>query len=96
MEDRRLPHYLPGVKTGARVGNLKLDLPVDEDDYLMPSPQSTQPHHHAGYMDLIGDAKLGGKQKFLPGKFEKFISGRLLKNSKFLTNFLTILQTMAN
>lgn len=41
-----------------RVGNLKLDLPVDEDDYLMPSPQSTQPHH--GYMDLIGDAKLGG------------------------------------
>lgn len=61
MEDRRLPHYLPGVKTGARVGNLKLDLPVDEDDYLMPSPsQSTQPHH-GGYMDLIGDAKLGGR-----------------------------------
>lgn len=59
MEDRRLPHYLPGTKTGARVGNLKLDLPVDEDDYLMPSPQSTQPHH-GGYMDLIGDAKLGG------------------------------------
>ena len=63
MEDRRLPHYLPGVKTGARVGNLKLDLPVDEDDYLMPSPQSTQPHH-AGYMDLIGDAKLGGNILF--------------------------------
>jgi hypothetical protein len=66
MEDRRLPHYLPGVKTGARVGNLKLDLPVDEDDYLMPSPQSTQPHHHAGYMDLIGDAKLGGKNNSCP------------------------------
>lgn len=63
MEDKRLPHYLPGVKTGARVGNLKLDLPVDEDDYLMPSPQSTQPHH-AGYMDLIGDAKLGGNNSF--------------------------------
>ncbi len=77
MEDRRLPHYLPGVKTGARVGNLKLDLPVDEDDYLMPSPQSTQPHH-AGYMDLIGDAKLGGKiparqiSNYLWSSFENF------------------------
>lgn len=57
MEDRRLPHYLPGGpgKVGARVGNLKLDLPVDEDDYLMPSPQPNTTQHH-GYMDLIGDA----------------------------------------
>ncbi|KZS10602.1 putative Epidermal growth factor receptor [Daphnia magna] len=68
MEDRRLPHYLPGVKTGARVGNLKLDLPVDEDDYLMPSPQSTQPHH-AGYMDLIGDAKLGDNGDLSSGDY---------------------------
>ncbi len=83
MEDRRLPHYLPGVKTGARVGNLKLDLPVDEDDYLMPSPQSTQPHHHAGYMDLIGDAKLGGKKNSCPANL-KIHFRPFLKNSKFL------------
>ncbi|XP_055379373.1 epidermal growth factor receptor [Condylostylus longicornis] len=35
------------------VGNLRLDLPVDEDDYLMPTCQNnnTAP---SGYMDLIG------------------------------------------
>jgi hypothetical protein len=69
MDDQRrmAPHFLPGMagmagmtaKREAKVGNLKLDLPVDEDDYLMPSPQPTQTN--GGYMDLIGDAKLGGK-----------------------------------
>lgn len=55
MDDQRrmAPHFLPGMagmagmagmtaKREAKVGNLKLDLPVDEDDYLMPSPQPTQ------------------------------------------------------
>ncbi|XP_016988122.2 epidermal growth factor receptor isoform X1 [Drosophila rhopaloa] len=52
------------------VGNLRLDLPVDEDDYLMPTCQpgpnnnnnTNNPNHNnmaavgltAGYMDLIG------------------------------------------
>ena len=73
MDDRRLPHYLPGPSGtggnnngGNRVANLKLDLPVDEDDYLMPSPQSTTQPHHAAYMDLIGDAKLSGKIQINP------------------------------
>lgn len=35
----------------AQVGSLKLDLPVDEDDYLMPSPQQTQ--GASTYVDLI-------------------------------------------
>ncbi|KAL2718533.1 epidermal growth factor receptor isoform X1 [Vespula squamosa] len=39
----------------AQVGNLKLDLPLDEDDYLMPSPQL--PTNTTQYMDLIGDTK---------------------------------------
>ncbi|CAD6211930.1 GSCOCG00003904001-RA-CDS [Cotesia congregata] len=39
----------------AQVGNLKLDLPLDEDDYLMPSPQI--PANATQYMDLIGDTK---------------------------------------
>ncbi len=67
MDERRPPpHFLPTVsgmtmagmtaKRDVKVGNLKLDLPVDEDDYLMPSPQQT----NGGYMDLIGDAKMGG------------------------------------
>lgn len=46
----------------AQVGNLKLDLPLDEDDYLMPSPQ--MPPNNTQYMDLIGDAKSTGKVFF--------------------------------
>lgn len=30
-------------RSQAQVGTLKLELPVDEDDYLMPSPQQVQP-----------------------------------------------------
>ncbi len=83
MEDRRLPHYLPGSVTGkggARVGNLKMDLPVDEDDYLMPSPQTTQPPHH-GYMDLIGDAKMGsGDGEMSSGDFHRASMPDFVKN----------------
>ncbi|XP_034936586.1 epidermal growth factor receptor isoform X2 [Chelonus insularis] len=43
------------VHQQAQVGGLKLDLPLDEDDYLMPSPQI--PTNAAQYMDLIGDTK---------------------------------------
>ncbi|KAF5303726.1 hypothetical protein FQR65_LT00870 [Abscondita terminalis] len=42
-------------RSQAQVGSLKLELPVDEDDYLMPSPQQTQ--MNSTYVDLIGDAK---------------------------------------
>ena len=49
----------------AKVGGEVLNLPVDEDDYLMPSPSgSQQPPLSAtaqnGYMDLIGDGKISG------------------------------------
>lgn len=44
----------------AQVGNLKLDLPLDEDDYLMPSPQL--PANTTQYMDLIGESKPTGKR----------------------------------
>lgn len=37
----------------AQVGNLKLNLPLDEDDYLVPSPQQNQ--SASAYMDLIGE-----------------------------------------
>lgn len=51
-----------GVVTGnsreAQVGGLKLDLPLDEDDYLMPSAQQNE--SNTTYMDLIGDSKLPG------------------------------------
>ncbi|XP_065206948.1 epidermal growth factor receptor isoform X2 [Planococcus citri] len=45
----------------AQIGHLKLDLPLDDDDYLMPSPQQGQSVNttasSAAYMDLVGDAK---------------------------------------
>nr|WAR33938.1 epidermal growth factor receptor 2a [Scylla paramamosain] len=45
------------------VGDLRLDLPVDEDDYLMPSPQpsglATVGPSHQHYMDLMADAPDG-------------------------------------
>lgn len=41
------------------VGGMRLDLPVDEDDYLMPSPQpsglATVGPSHQHYMDLMAD-----------------------------------------
>ena len=43
----------------AQVGGLKLDLPLDEADYLMPSAQQNQ--NNTAYMDLIGDSKLPGQ-----------------------------------
>lgn len=39
------------ARSQAKVGTLKLDLPVDEDDYLMPSPQQAQ--GNTTYVDLI-------------------------------------------
>ncbi|XP_052746802.1 epidermal growth factor receptor isoform X2 [Bicyclus anynana] len=41
----------------AQVGDLKLNLPLDEDDYLMPSPQHKQ--NASTYMDLIGEGGEG-------------------------------------
>lgn len=52
-----------GGRREAHVGDLKLELPLDEDDYLMPSPQQSQAT--TAYMDLIGDSKLAGKHKVI-------------------------------
>lgn len=51
------------VHQQAQVGNLKLDLPLDEDDYLMPSPQL--PVNTTQYMDLIGESKPTGERNLL-------------------------------
>lgn len=42
-------------KSQAQVGGLKLELPLDEDDYLLPTPQQNQPA--TAYVDLIGESK---------------------------------------
>ncbi|XP_049829582.1 epidermal growth factor receptor isoform X3 [Schistocerca gregaria] len=43
-------------KREAQVGGMKLDLPLDDDDYLMPSPQQNQ--GATNYVDLISDSKM--------------------------------------
>lgn len=36
------------------VGNIRLDLPLDEDDYLMPTSSNQASATTSGYMDLVG------------------------------------------
>lgn len=43
------------------VGNVKLDLPVDEDDYLMPSPQNNK--NATTYLHIVGDPRMQGNFK---------------------------------
>ncbi|KAK4296732.1 hypothetical protein Pmani_030810 [Petrolisthes manimaculis] len=60
FSDQAPPASVPGY---GWVGDLRLDLPVDEDDYLMPSPQpsgmATVGPSHQHYMDLVPDATDG-------------------------------------
>lgn len=43
------------------IGNLRLDLPLDEDDYLMPTGPGTQP----GYMDLANQPAIDNPEYLL-------------------------------
>lgn len=53
------------------IGGVKLNLPIDEDDYLMPSAQPTTAKTH--YIDIIADANPAGKIPFfLSQMFMKF------------------------
>lgn len=50
------------------IGTLKLDLPLDEDDYLMPSgPLGCGSASGAGYMDLIGQPSCVDNPEYLIG-----------------------------
>lgn len=58
----------------AQVGNLKLDLPLDEDDYLMPSPQQNQAA--STYMDLIGEGNQESEEKTQDFRYPGFVGMR--------------------
>lgn len=58
----------------AQVGTLKLDLPLDEDDYLMPSPANDETDHKrrhtpANYIDLIGHQHSEGTIRTLKSNY---------------------------
>ncbi|XP_061715477.1 epidermal growth factor receptor isoform X1 [Cydia pomonella] len=66
----------------AQVGNLKLNLPLDEDDYLMPSPQHNQ--NASTYMDLIGE---GGESPEKDLRYTGFVAlgpKRCVDNPEYL------------
>ncbi|CAG7730524.1 unnamed protein product [Allacma fusca] len=68
------PYSTDSIKTReAQVGNLRLDLPVDDDDYLMPSPQNNQ--NTSAYLDLLGDSKNPDSGE-LYGKFGRYAAAR--------------------
>lgn len=65
----------------AHVGNLKLNLPLDEDDYLMPSPQHNQ--SASAYMDLIGES--GESQDAKDLRYSGYVgSKRCVDNPEYL------------
>ncbi|KAM7285491.1 epidermal growth factor receptor isoform X2 [Ixodes scapularis] len=52
-DDDAFLHNAATLPKGAKPGDMRMSLPVDEDDYLMPSPRSRG--LSTTYMDLIGD-----------------------------------------
>jgi len=57
---------------------IRVDLPVDEDDYLMPCPQNNQ--NASTYLDLVGDTKAQGQ--FISEQSKLNISHSNVKGSK--------------
>jgi hypothetical protein len=71
-----------GPRPPGTVNGLSLDLPVDDEDYLMPSPQS--PFHVANnnnhvtntYMDLLSDPKGSSNMFQYPPPQNYFLTGK--------------------
>lgn len=72
------------------VGNIRLDLPLDEDDYLMPTYQS-QTAAPGGYMDLIGTPACVDNPEYLMGSSN---ASALPANAKSKSNSPTPTQTI--
>lgn len=82
MKDDMGSDEYDAARSQAQVGTLKLELPVDEDDYLMPSPQNSQ--GATTYVDLI-DSKNGASY----GDFRNHID-----NPEYLMNSEAPSQTL--
>lgn len=54
-DDDAFLHNAATLPKGAKPSDMRMSLPVDEDDYLMPSPRSKG--LSTTYMDLIGDSR---------------------------------------
>ena len=75
-----------GPRPPGTVNGLSLDLPVDDEDYLMPSPQSPfhvmSPHANNNnhvtntYMDLLSDPKGSSNMFQYPPPQNYFLTGK--------------------
>lgn len=70
------------ARSQAQVGTLKLELPVDEDDYLMPSPQQGQAN--TTYVDLI-DTKNSESNSNIFKSYSEFYKNNI-DNPEYLMN----------
>lgn len=70
------------ARSQAQVGTLKLELPVDEDDYLMPSPQQSQTN--TTYVDLI-DTKNSESNPNIFKSYSEFYKNNI-DNPEYLMN----------
>lgn len=70
------------ARSQAQVGTLKLELPVDEDDYLMPSPQQAQTN--TTYVDLI-DTKNSESNPNIFKSYSEFYKNNI-DNPEYLMN----------
>lgn len=67
-------------RSQVQVGTLKVELPVDEDDYLMPSPQ--QMHNSSTYLDLMDPTK--GTDNIALRTFPEFSTTTNIDNPEYL------------
>lgn len=70
------------ARSQAQVGTMKLELPVDEDDYLMPSPQQAQTN--TTYVDLI-DTKNSESNPNIFQSYSEFYKNNI-DNPEYLMN----------
>lgn len=81
-----------GKSQQAQVGNLKLELPLDEDDYLMPSPQ----HNKQGtstYLDLKNATEHVSNPNLFPPNYSELFQNNI-DNPEYLMSNEPIPQTV--
>lgn len=76
----------------AQVGNLKLELPLDEDDYLMPSPQHKQTT--STYLDLKNATEHVSNPNLFPPNYSELFQNNIDNPEYLMSNEPIIPQTV--
>lgn len=73
-----------GKSQQAQVGNLKLELPLDEDDYLMPSPQHKQTT--STYLDLKNATEHVSNPNLFPPNYSELFQNNIDNPEYLMSN----------